>query len=159
MLNMPPLPADIQAQFEALIASGRFQLPPPIFNDMDGEILSIDLDQQSLTATFPVKARYQNPMGNMQGGMITAAIDNTIGPLSMMVAAPNVTKSIEVQFRRPVTPTVEAITVEAKLESSSKRELIFVASVFDDQQKILATARATHVILPRLVLPIDEEPS
>jgi uncharacterized protein (TIGR00369 family) len=156
MLNMPPLPADIQAKFEAMIASGRFQLPPPIFNDMNGQIVSFDLDQQTLTATFPVKPRYQNPMGYMQGGMITAAIDNTIGPLSMMVAAPNVTKSIEVKFRRPVLPTISSITVEAKLDSSSKRELIFVATVFDDEQKVLVTARAAHVILPQLALSDDK---
>lgn len=155
MLKMPPLPPEIEAKLTAMIASGRFQLPPPIFTDMDGAIVSVDLEQQTLTATFPVKPRYQNPMGYMQGGMITAAIDNTIGPLSVMVAPPNVTKSIEVKFRRPVLPTLDTITIEAKLESSGKRELIFVATVFDDQEKVLVTAHATHVILPKMALSDD----
>jgi len=34
----------------------------------------------------------------MQGGMIAAAVDNTIGPLSFLVAAPNVTRRLEMKY-------------------------------------------------------------
>lgn len=157
MINMPPIPPEAQAKLEAMLATGEFQLPPPIFLDMEGEILAIDLDIPSLIARFPVKPRYQNPMGYMQGGMITAAIDNTVGPLSVMVADPNVTKSMEVRFRRPVLPTLDFITVEATVESSSKREIIFATSVKDDNGKELASARSIHVIVR--VLPDMSSPA
>jgi len=52
---------------------------------MEGEFIDL-VEGISLTARFPNKDRYMNPMGFMQGGIITAAIDNTVSPLSYMLA-------------------------------------------------------------------------
>lgn len=132
-----------------LMASGQLILPPPIFIDMEGEFLDIDLEAKTLTVRFPVLERYQNPMGYMQGGMIAAAVDNAIGPLSFMVADPNVTKTMEMTYLRPIPPKTTEIIVAASFESQNDRELIFVAEVKRGDGALLAQARSVNVLLKR----------
>ncbi len=132
-----------------LMASGKLKLPPPIFTDMEGEFLDLDLEAKTLTVRFPVLERYQNPMGYMQGGMIAAAIDNAIGPLSFIVAKPNVTKTMELTYLRPIPPRIAEITVTAAYDSQNGRELIFVADVLRSDGSVLAHARTVNVLLKR----------
>jgi len=70
----------MQRVLELMFSETGMNLPPKIFMDMDGEFIDL-VEGVSLTARFPNKERYMNPMGFMQGGIITAAIDNTVSPL------------------------------------------------------------------------------
>ena len=123
------------------------ELPPKIFLDMEGEILEMDLDARTIKAKFPVKPRYQNPMGYMQGGMITAAIDNTMGPLSFMVAPPSVTTQLNTSFIRPVKPDDEFIYVEAQVTELTRRQLFMTAQVKNAEDKVLTICHATFAIM------------
>jgi len=124
-----------------------FLIPPPVFITMQGEFVRIDLESAQLTTRFPVLESLQNPYGTMQGGMIAAAIDNTIGPLSFMVAPPNVTRSLEVKYSRPVPLDLGAIMVEARLVERHGKQLVFAADVRDSQGNRLARAKAVHWII------------
>jgi len=141
-------PAFIQ-RMEELQAGGQLKLPPPIFIDMEGEFVELDLDAKTMTVRFPVLERYQNPMGYMQGGMIAAAVDNAIGPLSFLVAKPNVTKTMEMTYLRPIPATITEIIITAAFESQNGRELIFVADVLRGDGAVLAHARSVNVLLKR----------
>ena len=98
-------------------------------------------------ARFPVMEEHLNPYGTMQGGMVAAAIDNTLGPLSMLVAAPNVTRRLQVKYSRPVMADVGHIVVTAKFTGRQGRELAFRAEVRDPAGVLLARARASHWII------------
>lgn len=148
-MDFSSFPPEFIERMGQLMASGQLKLPPPIFTDMEGEFVDMDLKAQTLTVRFPVQARYQNPMGYMQGGMIAAAIDNAIGPLSFMVAAPNVTKTMEVTYLRPISTNVDEITVVAAFDGQNGRELTFVADVLRSDGTKLATARSLNVLLKR----------
>jgi len=148
-MDFSSFPPELIQRMGQMMASGQLKLPPPIFTDMQGEYVAMDLEAKTMTIRFPVQERYQNPMGYMQGGMIAAAIDNAIGPLSFMVAAPNVTKSMEVTYLRPIPASVSEITVTAAFESQTDRELIFVADVLRDDGTKLAQARSINVLLKR----------
>src|SRR5690606_535888 len=65
----------------AAAAPVPLEIPPRIFHLLGGHFTAFDADAASLSARFPVKQDYRNPLGFMQGGMIIAAIDNTMGPL------------------------------------------------------------------------------
>ena len=123
------------------------ELPPKVFLDMEGEILHMDDTTQSLKAKFPVKTRYQNPLKYMQGGMIVAAIDNTVGPLSFMVAPPSVTSQINTTFIRPVTPNDEFIFIEAQVTERTRRQLFITATVTNAEGKVLTLCHVTCAIL------------
>lgn len=148
-MDFSSFPPEFIERMTQLMANGQLQLPPPIFADMAGEFVDLDMAAKTLTVRFPVQARYQNPMGTMQGGMIAAAIDNAIGPLSFMVAAPNVTKTMEVTYLRPIPASVAEITVVAAFAGQNGRELTFVADVLRGDGAKLATARSVNVLLKR----------
>jgi acyl-coenzyme A thioesterase PaaI-like protein len=124
-----------------------FLLPPPVFELMHGEFLSIDVKTGRITTRFPVLAEFQNPYGSMQGGMVAAAVDNTIGPLSMMVAPLNVTRRLEMKYNHPITDDIEYITVEGKFVEREGRKLTFNADVRDQNGRLLARGHAFHWII------------
>lgn len=125
----------------------EYAFPPPVFAAMQGQFLEIDLDSGKLTVQFPVLESYLNPYGTMQGGMIAAAVDNTIGPLSVLVAPPNVTRRLEMAYSRPVTPDLRQIIVTGRLLERRERWLFFRADVHDADGKRLARAKAVHWII------------
>ena len=45
---------------------------------MRGEFLTINEKAGRTTTRFPILAEYQNPYHAMQGGMVAAAVDNTL---------------------------------------------------------------------------------
>jgi acyl-coenzyme A thioesterase PaaI-like protein len=125
----------------------NYLIPPPVFTTMQGRFLSFDSGNTELTAQFPVLGEHLNPYGAMQGGMVAAAIDNTLGPLSLLVAPPNVTRRLQVKYSRPVTPDLEYVTVTAKLVERRGRWLTFSADARDGQGTLLARAQAVHWIV------------
>jgi acyl-coenzyme A thioesterase PaaI-like protein len=127
--------------------ASQYALPPPVFAAMEGEFVELDVDAESLTAQFPVRERYMNPYGTVQGGMLAAAFDNTLGPLSMLVAPPNVTRRLEVTYSRPVTLDVGYIVVKARLVERKGRRLFFRADLSGREGPRLARAKALHWIV------------
>ena len=148
-MNTSTFPPEFVQRMQTLMNNGELKLPPPIFTEMGGEMVELDMAAKTLIVRFPVQERFQNPMGYMQGGMIAAAIDNAIGPLSFMVAAPSVTKSLAVQYLRPISAKNKQITVVAAFESEHERELTFVADVLRDDGAKLAQARSVNILLKR----------
>lgn len=71
---------------------------PHCFSFMQGRILDY-IEGESLTIGFPVFRHYLNPSGSMQGGFISAAVDNVFGPLCY-----SATKTP--QTTRPILPAM-----------------------------------------------------
>ena len=124
-----------------------FTLPPPIFEIMQCEVIEYKEEEKSLIVRLPVLEQWQNPFGTMQGGMIDAAIDNAVGPLSLLVAPMNMTRSIETKILKAITMDVETIYVKAKLVEEKKRRLIFEAEVVDDEGLVYATSKLVNFMV------------
>ena len=125
------------------------QIPPPAFDDMKGEIVKFDQEDSLLTVRFPILQKYLNPFGNMQGGMIAAAVDNAVGPLSMLMAPPNFTRNLEMKYKKAINLGLGHITVIAKFVQRKKRFLYFEATVLDNLGDKLATAKAVNWIIEK----------
>ncbi|MDM8558956.1 PaaI family thioesterase [Candidatus Parabeggiatoa sp. HSG14] len=125
----------------------KINFPPPIFEAMKGEVVDFDIENESLKNKFPVLSEYLNPYGSMQGGMISAAIDNTIGPLSLLVSPPSFTRHMEVKYRKIVSPELGYIYVTAKFIGKKKQQLFFEAVVEDSDGNKLASAKSTHWVI------------
>lgn len=123
------------------------QIPPNCFVEMGGEFLEFDEPGRILRVRFPVQVRWQNPTGAMQGGLIAAVIDNTIGPLSYLVAPPSVTTQMNVTFIRPVLPDCAHVEVVGEVYEQTRSQLHMRAQVRSPQGKLLATATASSVIV------------
>lgn len=123
---------------------GDFILPPPVFHTMQGKILAFDPEAGTLSSRFPILPGYLNPYGSMQGGFVAAAVDNTLGPLSMLVAPPNVTRRLEIKYSQAVTPDLIYILVEGKYLGIEGQYLKFNADVRAPAGNLLARARSYH---------------
>ena len=125
----------------------EYLIPPPIFEAMGGEFLDYNAEAGWLRASFPILEAQLNPYGSMQGGMVAAAIDNTLGPLSMLVAPPNVTRRLALKYSRQATMEMGEIVVEARFLERDGRWLRFRAEARDLTGRVLARATAVHWIL------------
>ena len=122
-------------------------LPPPIFLEMGGEILEYDETNSTIMIKFPLKYNYANPFNKMQGGVIAAAIDNTFGPLSMLAAPLNYTRTMEVKYKKQIDVNDDFIIVEAIVTGQKTKRLFLEAKVYDQLGCVMATANATNWIV------------
>ncbi len=122
-------------------------IPPPVFESMGAEFIYIDPEKSTLEVRMPVKPESLNPFGTMQGGIIAGAVDNAIGPLSMIVAPISFTRDMELKYRKPVKGGYEYITVKARLVKTVKRRLYFAAEVFSPEGDLLVSAKAMNWII------------
>jgi len=149
MIDKDKIPAKLLPLLEEKL-KGRMdeiEFPPPVFEAMQGEVLDYDIKTETLKNRFPVLREYLNPYGNMQGGIIAAAIDNTIGPLSMLVSPPNFTRYMNVKYGRVVSPDLGYIYVSAIFKKQNKRQLFFEAVVEDSEGNRLASAESIHWVI------------
>lgn len=133
----------------------EYLIPPPIFEFMQGEFIEFDPQGGRLVTRFPIRGAYLNPYGIVQGGMVTAAVDNTLGPLSMLVAPPNVTRRLEMKFSRPACMDLKYMQVIGHLVQLDPPWLHLQAEVRDPAGRLLAKARATHWIVHD---PAEDDP-
>jgi uncharacterized protein (TIGR00369 family) len=122
------------------------KLPPPCFDEMDGKWEQY-VHRRILTVSYLAKPHHSNPMGNMQGGYIAAAFDNTFGPLSMVAArAATVTIDLNTQYMRSVKEGQQLIvTAEVVLRGFST--IYLTAQAFNEAAKLIATASTNmHII-------------
>jgi len=136
--------------FEQLIAQfgsmPGVEIPPKVYTVMDAEVIEYE-EKLSLTIRFPVKDKYQNPLGHMQGGVIVAAIDNTLGPLSYLVAPPSATLQLNTQYVRPVTAEDQFIQVKAELVDKTRNLILMRAEVRNEANKLVAICQATQQVI------------
>ncbi|MFO8101739.1 MAG: PaaI family thioesterase [Dehalococcoidia bacterium] len=128
--------------------SAGIEIPPKIFIDMEGENIEY-IEGKSLTVRFPVKERYQNPLGAMQGGMIVAAMDNTLGSLSYLVAPPSVTTYVSASYIRPVREDDKFIDVTATVVEITNNFLHLRAEVRNLAGELVAVGQLINYLLKK----------
>ena len=139
---------EIMRRFAASMPpSTEVDLPPKCFVDMEGEFVLFDEESKRLTARFPVLERYQNPLLTMQGGLIVAAIDNTVGPLSWLIAPPSVTTQMNTSYIRPVARDDAYIHIEATVDEVTRRQVFLSARVTNPIGKLVAVCYVTCAII------------
>lgn len=136
----------INQLLKARFPGAGLTFPPACFTTMGGEFLTFDAAAKRLRVRFPVRPEFANPMGYMQGGLIVGAIDNTVGPLTFLVAPPSVTTQMNTSYIRPITPDLSHFEVEAVLTEQTRR-LLFVDAVVYAGSKQLAQARASCTVM------------
>ncbi|MCK5674184.1 MAG: PaaI family thioesterase [Spirochaetales bacterium] len=122
-------------------------LPPPVFLSMGAEFIKIDQENTEIEVKFPIPESTLNPFGSMQGGIIAAAVDNAVGPLSMLVGPINFTRDMSLKYRKPVSKNYEYIIVKAKLTEKKGRRLYFSAEVMDPEGTLLVSAKLMNWIV------------
>jgi len=144
-------PIDVMALFEKMYRGQEetYLMPPPIIETMQCEIIAFDAKEKTLTAKMPVLLAWCNPFSTMQGGMIMAAVDNAVGPLSMLIATPSWTRNMTSKYLKPVRLEVEYIYVTAVVRDERRGRLVFDVQVTDAEGIVYAEAEVTNWLMQK----------
>ncbi len=140
---------DIVTLFSSVLGEKvkEFDLPPPSFTVMQAEIISFDEEQKTLVTKLPVLQDWLNPYGTMQGGFINAAIDNAVGPLSMLVAPLNFTRTMETKYIKGIGMDVGNIYVKATLVEEKRKRLTFDVVVMDREGNVYNKGKVVNWVV------------
>jgi uncharacterized protein (TIGR00369 family) len=123
------------------------KLPPPRMAETLGiAFTAIDADAGTIQTTFQGKPEFTNPAGHIQGGMLAAMLDDTMGPalaatLGTGQFAP--TLNLNISFERPAK--VGVITGHGRVLKRGADVCFLAGELFQDGQRI-ASATATALI-------------
>lgn len=142
-------PLDLMELFEKNLGEAvkDYDLPPPSFEVMRCGIIEFDSFEKRLITKMPVLHEWLNPYGTMQGGMIAAAVDNAVGPLSMLMAEKNMTRGMELKYLKPITLETHNIFVTATLVEEKKRRLTFDVVIMDKFETDYVRAKVVNYII------------
>lgn len=141
---MPKIPvlADLIEDYEQ-----RPEANPPCLKFMKPRYLAYD-HQKSLSVSFPVLDMYLNPMGTMQGGLITAAFDNAFGALAHYSTGGRfmATIDIDTRFHYPIRKE-DVLTVTVHILSLGKTLVSLRGEARDRKGQTVATATTSLMLL------------
>ena len=113
------------------------------------ELMMLDMTKMETRVTFEARADFTNPAGYVQGGFLSAMLDDTIGMLATVKvrgrALPS-TIDLHTTFLRPVrTGLVEVV---ARLRNIGRQVIFAEAELYDPRGKEAARAVASLAINP-----------
>ena len=126
-----------------------FPLPSPSSTTLGFEVLALDMSDWTTRVRFDGKPVFANPAGYIQGGFLSAMLDDTIGFLAGMKTAPNAlpsTVDLHTHFLRPVR--IGAIEVAARLANIGRAMIFAEATLYDTRGKEAARSSASLTINP-----------
>jgi uncharacterized protein (TIGR00369 family) len=113
------------------------------------ELIDMDVKAGTAHVAFDGKVAFANPTGFIQGGFLTAMLDDVMGMMGMLKVAPKSfasTIDLHVHFLRPVRPG--RIEVKAAITSKGPTIMFAEAQLYDLRGKIAAKATSSLAITP-----------
>ncbi|MBI5847496.1 MAG: PaaI family thioesterase [Nitrospirae bacterium] len=121
------------------------KLPSAIFTAHQGKILSFE-SGKSITIAFPVSEFQTNPIGTLQGGILSSFFDETFGCLCFAsLHKPCVTIDMTVNFIRPVKPG-SFVVIHAVFKARGKKLFQLSAEAVNGNEKLVATATSNWLV-------------
>jgi uncharacterized protein (TIGR00369 family) len=121
------------------------KLPAPTYLAHEGKILSFESGKR-ISVAFPVSESQTNPIGTLQGGILSSYFDDAFGCLCFAsLRKPCVTIDMTVNFIRPVKPG-SFVVIHAVFKARGKKLLQVSAEAVNDKEKLVATATSNWVV-------------
>ena len=137
--------ADANGYFSRML---RGETPPaPVLTLLGSQIDAVDAAAGTLSATYQAQADFRNPTGTVQGGMLSAMLDDLTASLvdATLSAGQGVaTLSLNVSFLRPAH--VGSLQGEARLLRRGRDVCHVVGTLLQDNKEV-ATAVAVCKIV------------
>jgi uncharacterized protein (TIGR00369 family) len=125
---------------------GRAPMPPAAAL-LGWELVSIDPDAGTIEVAYRADERFLNPVGVIQGGFLTAMLDETMGPALVASLDPGLfplTTDLHVQFLRPARPG--RLTGRGRVTGRSRSVAFLAGELVDESGQVVAAATATAQI-------------
>ena len=124
-----------------------FLFPPPSNETLQVEYTVIEPGKK-MEAKFPYQKRFSNPVGLYQGGFLSAAIDEVLGPLSYISAGvPCMTLSLNVTYLKAFPESMGHVIVEGTILQKTKSLVFMRAEVRSPTGDIIAHAESHATIM------------
>lgn len=125
----------------------RVQLPPPTLVELGATFVEY-VEKKSLTIEVPFQARFTNPVGSYQGGMLAAALDEAFGPLSYMTAElPCVTLEMSLTYMKALVEKDAPMKIRAEVLKKTSQFIFMRAEVRNRNGDLLVVAQSHSTIV------------
>lgn len=121
---------------------------PPCAAFLGYEFLSVDRERRRMRVKFKGSPEMLNPRGGVQGGFLTAMMDDAMGSMVVVLTGGKkgpASVDIHSQFLRPVG--AEEIICEAELVHMTKNSAFTRATLYSKEGEVIATATQTARLL------------
>jgi uncharacterized protein (TIGR00369 family) len=126
---------------------GRAPMPPAAAL-LGWKLRAIDPEKGTIRVEFEAKPEFLNPIGTVQGGMLTAMLDDTMGPAAAAHLGGDAfcqTLELKTSFLRPAR--AGTLYGEGRVVHRG-RDVVFVEGRLEDGEgRLIATATATTRII------------
>lgn len=132
------------------LISETFPQPAESSKSLGFKLLGLDMSALTTRVQFDGRPEFTNPAGYIQGGYLSAMLDDTIGMLATMKTGTRAfpsTIDLHTTFLRPVR--VGTIEVVARLRNIGRAVIFAEGELYDTRGKEAARAIATLAINPR----------
>lgn len=135
--------ADMLARFQ------NSKKRPPCSDTLGMRLIEVEQDAKRIRMEFDVSPSFANPTGAVQGGFITAMLDEAIS--TCIIIASNVTMTaptleMKTSYLRRLMPG--KAFVDARIVKLGKSAAFSDAECYDADGKLVATATATALPMP-----------
>ena len=120
--------------------------PPPIAALLGFELVAVDPDAGTIEVGFTASDEFRNPVGDVQGGLLGAMLDDTLGPCLVATLGPEQwapTLELHTHFLAPAK--VGRLVGRARVVQRG-RSVAFLAGELTQGDVVVATATATALI-------------
>ncbi|MEO1475361.1 MAG: PaaI family thioesterase, partial [Pseudomonadota bacterium] len=122
---------------------------PPCSDTLGMRLSDVNQSEKSIRMEFDVSASFANPTGAVQGGFVSAMLDEAMS--TCCIIASNITMTaptleMKTSFLRPLFPG--PASVEARIVKWGKSAAFMEAEAFDPDGKLVAKATATALPKP-----------
>lgn len=117
---------------------------PPISRLLGWRLIDLKPEEGMITVSFEGKKEFCNPSGFIQGGMLSAMLDDTMGPAAFIMTGGKLytpTITMTVSFISP--GKVGSFVCEAKVVQMGKTVVFVEARLTDEAGTLVATATST----------------
>jgi uncharacterized protein (TIGR00369 family) len=121
--------------------------PPPAGELLGWRLESVDPDRGTIAVSFDASDRFLNPFGAVQGGLLAAMLDDTLGPALVATLGPGQfapTTDLHVQFLCPGSPG--RLRGRGRVVRRGRSVAFLAGELLDGTGTIVATATATAQI-------------
>lgn len=128
------------------VVEGRAE-PPPVAQLLGFRLVRVAPEDGTIEVEFTATAQFLNPAGHVQGGMLAAMLDDTMGPALVATLGPGEwapTTDLHVQFHRPALPS--RLTGHGRVVRRGGAIAFLAGELVDAHGRTVATAIATAAL-------------
>lgn len=120
---------------------------PPVARLLGWKLIALDPQAGTIGVEFAARTEFTNPSGYIQGGILAAMLDDTLGPAAFaMTGGKRMTTTIDLNLHyvRPVLPG--RVTTKARVINIGATVAFLEGELFDADGRLAAVATASALL-------------